>query len=36
MGERRVAYRVWVGRPEGKIPGRRWEDNNNMDLQEVG
>ena len=40
MGERRDAYRVLVGRPEGKRPlGRprfRWEDNIKMDLQEVG
>ena len=40
MGERRGVYRVWVGKPEGKIPfGRprlRWEDNIKMDLQEVG
>ena len=29
-----------MGKPEGKRPfrraSRRWEDNNNMDLQEVG
>jgi hypothetical protein len=31
MGEGRGAYRVLVGRPEG-----RWEDNIKMDLQEVG
>jgi len=40
MGERRCAYRVLVGKPEEKRPlGRprlRWEDNINMDLQEVG
>ena len=40
MGERRVIYRVLVGKPEGKRPlGRprlRWEDNIMMDLQEVG
>ncbi|KAJ4433912.1 hypothetical protein ANN_16226, partial [Periplaneta americana] len=40
MGESRNAYRVLVGRPEGKIPlGRprlRWEDNIRMDLREVG
>jgi len=41
MGERRGVYRVLVGKPEGKRPlgrpRRRWEDNNNeMDLQEVG
>jgi hypothetical protein len=39
MGERRVACSVLVGKPEGKRPlGRprhRWEDNINMDLQEV-
>jgi hypothetical protein len=33
-------HRVLVGKPEGKRPlGRpriRWEDNINMDLQEVG
>ena len=34
-------YRVLVGKPEGKRPmgrpRRRWEDNNNnMDLQEMG
>ena len=38
--ERRDAHRVLVGKPEGKkqlgSPGRRWEDNINMDLQEVG
>jgi len=37
MGERRVVYRVLVGKPEGKRPlGRprlRWEDNIKMDLQ---
>ena len=40
MGERRGVYRVLVGKPEGKIPlGRprhKWEDNINMDLQDVG
>ena len=41
MGEGRGLYRVLVGKPQGKRPlGRRryrWEDNNNkMDLQEVG
>ncbi|KAJ4447786.1 hypothetical protein ANN_09794 [Periplaneta americana] len=34
------AYRVLVGRPEGKRPlgrpRRRWEDNIKMDLREVG
>ena len=40
MGEDRVAYRVLVGKPEGKRPlgrpRRRWEDNIKMDLEEVG
>jgi hypothetical protein len=40
MGERRGVYRVFVGKPERMRPlGRpryRWEDNTNMDLQEVG
>ena len=39
-GERRVVYRVLVWKPEGKRrlgrPRRRWEDNNKMNLQEVG
>jgi hypothetical protein len=39
MGGRRGAYRVWMGRPEGKRPlGRpriRWEDNIKMDFQKV-
>jgi hypothetical protein len=39
-GEGRGAYRVLVGRPEGKRPpGRprnRWEDNIKMDLREIG
>jgi len=33
-------YRVLVGKPEGKRllgrPRHRWENNNKMDLQEVG
>ena len=37
---RRGAYRVLVGRPEGRRslgrPRRKWEDNTNIDLQEVG
>jgi hypothetical protein len=40
MGEKRSAYRVLVGKPEGKRPlgrpRRRWVDNIRMDLQEVG
>jgi len=40
MGERRGAYSVLVGKPEGNRPfGRQrrvWEDNIKMDLQEMG
>jgi hypothetical protein len=40
MGEGRGAYRILVGRPEGRRPlGRprcRWEDNIKTNLQEVG
>jgi hypothetical protein len=40
MGEGRGAYRILVGRPEGRRPlgrpRRKWEDNIKMDLQEVG
>jgi hypothetical protein len=40
MGEGRGVYRVLVGRPEGKTPlgrpRRRWEDNINLDLREIG
>jgi hypothetical protein len=40
MGEGRGAYRVLVGRPEGKRPlvrpRCRWEDNIKMNLGEIG
>ena len=40
MGEGRVAYRILVGKPEGRSPlGRprhRLDDNIKMDLQKVG
>jgi hypothetical protein len=36
----RGAYNILVGRPEGRRPlgrpRRRWEDNNTMDLGEIG
>jgi hypothetical protein len=39
-GEKRNAYKILVGKPEGKRPlGRprhRWEDNIRMDLTEIG
>jgi hypothetical protein len=39
VGERRCAYRVYVGLTEGKRllgrPWRRWKDNIKMNLQEV-
>jgi hypothetical protein len=40
IGEGRGAYRILVGKPEGRKPLRRprhrWEDNIKVDLQEVG
>jgi hypothetical protein len=40
MGKGRGAYRILVGRPEGRRPlgrpRRRWEDDFKIDLQEVG
>jgi hypothetical protein len=38
--EKRNAYRILVGKPEGKRPlgrpRRRWVDNNKIDLIEIG
>jgi hypothetical protein len=40
MGEKRNAYRILVGMPEGKrplgLPRCRWVDNVKMDLRELG
>jgi hypothetical protein len=40
MGENRNAYRILVGKLEGKRPlgrpRRGWEDNIRMDLREIG
>jgi hypothetical protein len=35
MGEKRNAYRILVGKPEGR-PRRRWEDNIKIDIKEIG
>jgi hypothetical protein len=40
MGEKRTAYRILVGKPEGKTPlgrpRRMWVDNIKMDLRGMG
>jgi hypothetical protein len=40
VGEKRNAYRILVGKPEGKrplgIPRRRWVGNIKIDLREIG
>jgi hypothetical protein len=40
IGEKRNAYRILVGKPEGKSPlgrpRRRRVDNDKMDLREIG
>jgi hypothetical protein len=40
MGEKRNAYRVLVGKSDGKrplgVPRRRWVENIKMDFREIG
>jgi hypothetical protein len=40
IGEKRNAYRILMGKPEGKTPlgrpRRRWVNNIKMDLREIG
>jgi hypothetical protein len=40
IGEKRNAYRILVGKPEGRrplgTPRRRWVDNIKMNLREIG
>ena len=40
MDENRIAYKVLIGKPDGKRPlgrpRRRWKDNIRMDLNEMG
>jgi hypothetical protein len=40
MGEKRIAYSILVGKPEGKRPlerpSRMWEDNIKVNFREIG
>ena len=36
MEEGRSAFKILTGKPTGKRPRRRWEDNIRMDLEEIG
>jgi hypothetical protein len=39
-GQKRIGYRIFVGKPEGKRPlgrpSRRWVDNIKMDFRKIG
>jgi hypothetical protein len=35
MGEKRNAYRILVGKPEGKSPRRRWVDNIKINFRAI-
>jgi len=35
MGERRGAYRILVGKPDGKRPKHEWDDNTKVNIQEM-
>ena len=35
MEEGRSAFKILKGKPTGKMPWRRWEDNIRMDLEEI-
>ena len=36
MEESTSAFKILTGKPTGKKPRRRWEDNIRMDLEEMG
>jgi hypothetical protein len=36
MGRGEKCIHILVGKPEGRRPRRRWEDNIRMDLRELG
>ena len=35
MEEGRITFKILTGKPTGKRPWRRWEDNNTMELKEI-
>ena len=36
MEEGKSAFKILTGKPTGKRPSRRWEDNIRMDIEEIG